>query len=152
MKLLCGKENIYCSCIFFKNYMRLLFRSHLYFSILYFIVFIVDSYIKANLFYFRYLSKPSLIFLLLIFFLINQRKGHSNKISIIVIALLSFIIGDLLFIGMESKAMMVIGAIFLAVDKILYSIGFSNKKELNIFKLVPFLLFCLHVRFDDACL
>ncbi len=90
----------------------------------------------------RYISKASLIFLLVIFFLFNQSEEESNKKPIVILALLSFIVGDVFFIGADSSIMLVIGTVFFAIGKVLYAIRFSNKRDFNILKLIPFLLFC----------
>lgn len=100
---------------------------------------------KINLssFPYRYISKALLVFLLVIFFLFNQSEDESNKKPIVILALLSFIVGDVFFISADSSnIMLIIGAIFFAIGKILYAIRFSNKQDFNILKLIPFLLFC----------
>jgi uncharacterized membrane protein YhhN len=124
--------------------MTLLFKNLLYFSIVYFAVFIIDSYVKINIiaFPYRYISKALLIFLLVIFFLFNRSEEELNKKPIVTLALLSFMVGDVFFTGVDSNIVLIIGATFFAIGKVLYAIRFANKRDFNILKLIPFLLFC----------
>lgn len=91
---------------------------------------------------YRFISKTSLIFSLVLFFIVNEKKENLTKVSLVVLALLSFIIGDGFLINAQSSLMFIIGCVFFALGKILYAIRFSNKQDFNIFKLIPFLLFC----------
>ncbi|WP_452599894.1 lysoplasmalogenase family protein [Pontimicrobium sp. MEBiC01747] len=124
--------------------MSMLFKNFWCFSVLYIVLLIIDSYIKVNMeaFPYRYITKTLLIFSLIVFFIVNEKKEKLTKVSIVILALLSFTIGDVFLINSESSVMFVIGSVFFALGKILYAIRFSNKEDFNILKLIPFLLFC----------
>lgn len=126
--------------------MNLLFKNTLYFSIIYFSVFFLDTLIKINLeaFPYRYISKFLLIFLLLIFYVKNQKEENLKKTALVIVALICFIIGDAFLTASSNnlKLFFVIGVCFFGLAKVLYSLRFSNKQDFNTLKLLPFLLFC----------
>lgn len=107
-------------------------------------MFILDTYVKVELTPtpIRYITKSSLIGLLLFFYLHNEQEDEKKKMYLVVTAICCFIVGDFFMINGESKSFLVTGVFFFAIAKVLYSIRFLNKKDFNILKLIPFLLFC----------
>ncbi|WP_299887584.1 lysoplasmalogenase [uncultured Lacinutrix sp.] len=124
--------------------MNSLFKNLLYFTLLYFAIFVLDTVVKVNLTptRLRYITKSSLIVLLLIFYVVNQNEESRTKVYLVVTAICCFIIGDFFIINGENKTLLTTGVIFFAIAKILYSVRFSNNNDFNILKLIPFLLFC----------
>lgn len=125
--------------------MKPLFNNTLYFSALYALLFIIDSFVKvvfpASVF--RYVTKATLIIALLYYFLLNNKENNESNVKLIVFAICGFLIGDaLITASVNSRHFLVLGVIFFGIGKILYSIRFSNTKDFNILKLMPFLLFC----------
>lgn len=108
-------------------------------------IFLLDTFVKVTspLIIFRYITKAALIGMLLFHFLIKNNNINKKDILVTIYAICSFIIGDAFIIaGNTSRSFLIIGVVFFAIGKILYSIRFSNKKDFNILKLIPFLLFC----------
>lgn len=120
-----------------------LFKNVAYFSILYFIAFLIDAYVKVNIvaFPYRYITKTFLISILLLFYTINNKEEDKSESRLIVIALLCFIIGDLFLIGGDTKIRFGLGVLFFTIAKVLYVIRFSNKQDFEVLKLWPFLVF-----------
>ncbi len=123
--------------------MKKIFKNITYFTLLYCVLFIVDTVIKINLdsFPYRYFSKTALLLSLVGFYIFNQREDHKNKHILMCMALLCFILGDILFIEFSVKWRFALGVALFAIGKIIYAIRFSNKKEFEIAKLIPFLIF-----------
>ncbi|WP_452223388.1 lysoplasmalogenase family protein [Lacinutrix chionoecetis] len=124
--------------------MRLLFKNTLLFSFVFFLIFILDIFIKV--FYtptsFRYLTKLSLVLLLLIYYLTNQEEKSNIRKLQVILALTCFIIGDFFLIGGDVTSQLVAGGVFFCIAKVCYALRFSNKKDFEIRELIPFLLFC----------
>jgi len=109
------------------------------------ITLIVDGYIKVfyPLSIYRYFSKSLLLIVLLYYFILNNKASSKKNNKLIIYALIAFLIGDaLITAGNYSRLYLIYGVVCFAIGKIFYGIRFSNKKDFNILKLVPFLLFC----------
>jgi len=121
-----------------------LFKNTTYFTILYFTIFLIDTIVKVNLepFPLRYITKGCLVVTLILYFFFNEKEVSVKNRNLIFGALICFIIGDLFIIASANKLFLVFGVVLFAAAKVLYGIRFSNKKDFNIFKLIPFLLFC----------
>lgn len=122
-----------------------IFKSTFYFTCLYVFIFLIDAYIKVvyPLSVFRYLTKAALIGTLLYYFLVNNNESSTKNKNLITYALFSFMLGDALITASSlSWYYLIVGVVFFGIAKVLYSIRFSNKKDFNILKLIPFLLFC----------
>ena len=79
--------------------MKIVFTNKIYFSILFFIFLSLDIYVKLNLeaVSYRLITKPLIVLSLLYFFIVNNSKIQENW-HYIIVALLSFLIGDILLI------------------------------------------------------
>jgi len=125
--------------------MKPIFQNTLYFSILYVLIFMLDAFVKViyPLSVFRYFTKTLLIIVLLYYFVINNNETSKNNIRLFIFAIISFIIGDILIVaGNINQMYLILGVVFFAIGKTFYSIRFSNRKDFDIIKLLPFLLFC----------
>jgi len=123
--------------------MTRLFKNLAYFSVLYFLAFVVDTYVKVHVvpFPYRYISKTFLILILLIFYILNDKEEDRHKHLVVVFSLLFFIAGDIFLIGGITKLRFGIGVLMFAIAKVFYAIRFSNKQDFEVVKLWPFLLF-----------
>ena len=125
--------------------MGFIFKNTLRFSILYLLLYVLDSFFKNNeaLYSYRYYTNIALSSALLIFYLFKTKQKNISKKRLIIYALSLFIIGDVFFItGNSGKMTHFVFAAFLFIGaKICYSIRFLNSKDFKISKLVPFLLF-----------
>lgn len=131
--------------------MKLIFNNTYYFTYLYIAIFLIDSFVKvvypSSLF--RYLTKALLIIVLLYYFILNKPKSNSRNNKLMIYAIYGFLVGDAFITASRiSSYFLAPGVVCFAFSKILYSIRFSNKKDFNIIKLLPFLLFC----FSYMCL
>ncbi|WGD34967.1 lysoplasmalogenase [Olleya sp. YS] len=126
--------------------MKILFKKTFYFSVLYFLLYLIDSYFKNNehLITYRYISKTLLSISLLVFYVINTNQNHNLKKQLVIGALCCFIVGDIFFITGNSGNSLhfVIAALLFIIAKVCYSIRFLNNEDFDISKLAPFLLFC----------
>ena len=126
--------------------MKFIFKSTLKFSVLYLLLYLLDSFFKntEGLVMYRYLSKTLLSLSLLLFYIINTKQKDQSKKKLIVIALTCFLIGDIFFIsgnGGNAINVLIATALFI-LAKVCYSIRFFNNRDFKISKLIPFLLFC----------
>ncbi|WP_272022663.1 lysoplasmalogenase family protein [Olleya namhaensis] len=126
--------------------MKFIFKSTLKFSVLYLLLYLLDSFFKnsEDLVMYRYLSKTLLSFSLLFFYLINTNQSDARKKNLIIISLACFLAGDVFFIAGNSGNTyhFLIAAALFIIAKVCYSVRFFNNKDFKISKLVPFLLFC----------
>jgi len=126
--------------------MKLIFKNISKFSLLYLVLYLVDSFLKNNqeLSSYRYISKTLLSFSLLIFYLLNNTQEDSGKKKLIITALCCFAVGDLFFIAGNRGNMIhfLVAAFLFIIAKVCYSVRFFNNKDFKITKLIPFLLFC----------
>ena len=124
--------------------MKLIFKDVKLFTLLYFLVFIIDTFIKNSQFRFpfRYISKTFLILILLLFYIVNQKEKSVFNYRLVLLALFSFIIGDLVLVGENTTKSFAIGGVFFGIAKAFYIVRFRNKKDFYIKNLLPFLLFC----------
>ena len=122
--------------------MKVLFTNKLYFFILFFSILILDIFVKLNFesIPYRLISKPLVILSLFSFFLINNKT--ELKKDYIIIALLSFFIGDFFLIFDYINTLYITGIIFFIVGKLCYAKRFSNQQDFKIIRLLPFLIMC----------
>ncbi|WP_397363133.1 lysoplasmalogenase family protein [Olleya sp. R77988] len=126
--------------------MKIIFKNTLVFSIVYILLYLLDSFFKNSetLFSCRYISKTLLSLSLLAYYLINTKQKDKHKKRLVVVALCCFILGDVFFItGNNGNVLHFIFAssLFIAA-KVCYSLRFLNNEDFKITKLIPFLLFC----------
>lgn len=96
----------------YKTIVRAVFNSKLYFSIVFFTVLFLDIFVKLNFdaVPYRLITKPLVILSLLCFFLINNKTELKKRF--VIIALISFLIGDLLLIFNSVTAFYLCGIAF----------------------------------------
>ncbi len=115
-----------------------------YFSILYFTLLSID--IGLRLAYgetvLRYISKPMFLLSLMVFYVINNKCTSKRSFLYMIIALICFLIGDLLLVTLGSTLLFVMGMFFFIVGKIFYAIRFSNQRDFKLGRLLPFLSIC----------
>ncbi|WP_299252615.1 lysoplasmalogenase family protein [uncultured Lacinutrix sp.] len=123
--------------------MKIVFTNKIYFSILFFIFLSLDIYVKLNLeaVPYRLITKPLIVLSLLYFFIVNNSKTQ-EKWHYIIVALLSFLIGDILLIFYKIIPIYILGLILLMIGKLCYAKCFSNERDFNVFKLLPFFILC----------
>ena len=114
--------------------MKLIFKDVKLFTLLYFLVFIIDTFIKNSQFRFpfRYISKTLLILILLLFYIVNQKEKSVFNYRLVILALFSFIIGDLVLVGENTTKSFAIGGVFFGIAKAFYIVRFRNKKDFYI--------------------
>ena len=126
--------------------MKFIFKNTFRFSVLYIVLYLLDTFFKNNdtLYGFRYISKIILSLSLLLFYFFNTNQKDTNKKKLVITALSFFIIGDFFFISGNYGNMFhfVIASFLFVSAKICYSIRFLNNEDFNINKLIPFLFFC----------
>jgi len=124
--------------------MKSFFTNSLYFSVVFFILLGIDIVVKltANDFPYRYISKSLLISSLIIYFMYNSSTSSRKNFNYMLIALCSFLVGDIVLINTFSGLMYIIGMIFFVIGKLFYAIRFSNTRDFKISRLLPFLFLC----------
>jgi uncharacterized membrane protein YhhN len=115
-------------------------KSEIKFSILYFIVLVIDIYVKLNLqsLPYRYISKPLVILLLFLFYYFNTLEKIKNKKAWVVLGLFCFLLGDLLIINHTNLIFLSVSLLFFALAKIFLSLRFSHKLDFDVIGLIPF--------------
>jgi len=123
--------------------MLLIFKNKTYFTFLFSLILMLDIYVKSNLeaVPYRLFSKPLVMLSLIFFYLINNNEGSKKKFKFMLTALIAFLIGDL-FLIFENTYLYISGLLFFIIAKLNYVARFSNQRDFNLVKLVPFLIAC----------
>jgi len=121
-----------------------LFKNKTYFFVLFTVILLLDIIVKICLenFPYRYISKPLVLLLLITFYLINNKGPRKNKFLYVLLGLIVFLIGDIFVINHTNKVFFICSMLLFSLGKLLYCLNFSNVKEFNLSRLIPFLLFC----------
>ncbi|MFC7443821.1 lysoplasmalogenase [Mesoflavibacter profundi] len=121
-----------------------IFKNFKYFTLLYLFVLVIDTFVKNSDYKYslRYITKPLLVVLLIVFFLINNKEKYKSGFCLVLGAYILFFLGDILLIGNDTKLKFAIGGTFFGIAKVLLSIRFTNTQDFEIKKLLPFLAFC----------
>lgn len=122
--------------------MMSLFKNTYLFAITFFVTLFIDILIKVNLgySYHRYISKSVLIILLLVYYLINQKEVNNRKKVYMLLAFFSFLAGDILMLLYTDQLLYMVGISCFILGKMFYAFRFSNKKDFDFFKLLPFVI------------
>lgn len=91
------------------------------------------------MFPYRYISKPLVMLLLLVFFCYNT-GFDIKKYKYIVSGMLCFLLGDIFLIDHLNTTFLLIGLFLFVVGKIFYSINFSPSTCIDTSRLIPFSL------------
>ncbi|OIQ22921.1 lysoplasmalogenase [Lacinutrix sp. MedPE-SW] len=127
-----------------KNFALKIFKNKVYFTILFLTILFIDIFIKTNVedLSYRYFSKSLVIISLFLFYCINKFGSlNAFKFNTIVISLVFFLIGDLLIINHLNPVFFTSAMILFVIGKIMYCINFSNNRDFNLTRLLPFCLF-----------
>lgn len=124
--------------------MPILFKNIYIFSVLFFTLLVIDIYIKLNFesFPLRYISKSLLMILIIAFYIINNQESSKMKFRFMLSALAFFFIGDIFMILYESQLIYIIGIFCFILGKTFYVFRFSNQRDFNLLRLLPFLVMC----------
>ena len=124
--------------------MNTIFKNVKVFSIVFFIALITDIYVKVNIdiFSVRFISKSLIVLLVLAFYIFNNRERSKLNFRFMIAALSFFLIGDILLILYETTMIYILGIFCFILGKAFYVFRFSNQRDFNIFRLLPFLLLC----------
>lgn len=120
------------------------------FVFIYFSVLICDLIISsAELQFFRFFSKPSILVALIVFFLSNKKKVRNGMFKLTILALLFSLLGDILLLFTEVSSLFFIGGLtsFLLAH-VMYILVFSKdiylqRKKAIRFALITFVYGCL---------
>jgi len=121
-----------------------LFKNVKLFSCIYFVLLIADICIK-NFFTsipLRLVTKLSLIILLIVFYVINNRERSKKRVRFMLLALSCFFIGDFFMTLYEIQVFYLIGIVCFIIGKLFYAYRFSNQREFDLITLFPFLAIC----------
>lgn len=125
--------------------MNVIFKDLKTFSILFFVVLIIDIIVKELLpsIPYRYISKPLIILLLFCYYWYNSSGLNKNARLLAFVALGSFLIGDIFLIkGATDSIYLATGISFFVLGKAFYCFRFSHSNDFDIARLIPFFIFC----------
>lgn len=126
--------------------MSALFLNKKLFSILFLALLGIDLCVKlwADPFPWRYLTKPLLVISLIIFYVKNSNEFSKRNFSAVLVALLCFLMGDILLISHEIELLLILGILIFSIGKLLYVYRLSHQEDFKLVTIVPFLLisFC----------
>ena len=124
--------------------MSVFFKNLYVFSTLFFIALFVDIGVKlyAQTIPYRFISKSLIVIFLLVYYLLNNREILKRKFRFMIIALLFFLIGDMLLILFEIQLVYIAGICCFIFGKAFYVFRFSNQRDFKLMRLLPFLILC----------
>ena len=122
--------------------MKSIFTRIPYFTFLFLVILLTDVSVKLMFpsFPYRYVSKPMIMLLLLVFYIYNHTETGTKKYKYVIIAICSFLIGDILLITHSNMYLFIGGMVLFMIGKIFYSLKFSHTTDFNLLRLIPFLL------------
>lgn len=122
----------------------LLFKNRYFFTFLFLCVLLIDIVTKLYLppFPYRVVSKPLVVLLLLVYFIVNAKRIPVVKYKVMIVALIMFALGDLFLIYTNYTFSFIIGMLFFVAGKIMYCIRFSTNKDFSINRIIPFFIGC----------
>lgn len=102
----------------------------------------IDLVVKLNFppIPYRLLSKPWILLLLIGYFYYHNTSRFNKKQALMLIALVSFFIGDILIINHENIVFIGLGLFFFSIGKIFFCLKFSHKHDFKVSRLIPFTL------------
>ncbi len=121
------------------------FRDVKTFSILYFTLLIIHILLKLtdiDMFITSIISKPWFLISLILFFYINSEDKKSKPFKLMLFGLIAYWLGDISLIFLKNILFFNLGIFFFIIGKLLYCIRFSNKREFNIVKIIPYIILC----------
>lgn len=121
--------------------MTFIFNSLSRFSILYFSVLMLDilCLIVSDFAPVRFITKPLLIVLLIIFYLQQNKDLTVQKSWLMTIALSCFLIANTLTL-FRFKTMFVLASVFFILAKAFYAFRFANNRDFNLLASLPFIV------------
>lgn len=119
-------------------------KNTFYFTILFFSILTIDIVVKLNFeaFPYRFVSKALVMSSLIVFYLINQNEPIKKRFQFMSLALSCFLLGDFFLILYENTTLYIIGMLCFILGKLFYVFRFSNQKDFNMIRLIPFLALC----------
>ena len=121
--------------------MQGLFNNILGFSIGYFAVMALDMFFMfvEPFEYLRFLTKPALIFLLIIYYASNDQESISKDFVFTVVALSFFLLANLATLFHTEPLLLIAASVFFILGKVFYIFRFSNSMDFDILNFFPFL-------------
>ena len=110
------------------------------FTLLFFGVLMLDILVKLScpIFPYRYISKPPILILLILFYYLNQSEQKGNNFNWVMIGLLCFLITDVFLINHENIIALGVSLFLVSVAKLLLCFRFSHKFDFKVRRLIPF--------------
>lgn len=120
------------------------FKNISLFTVTFFVALFIDILVKVNFGYCtcRLVSKSLIVILLLTFYLVNKKELSRKKRIFMVTALLFFLAGDILLIFYEVEKLYMLGMSCFILGKVFYIFRFSNRRDFDLLRLLPFLILC----------
>jgi len=124
--------------------MLTIFKNKAYFTVLFTFILACDIYVKSNLIAipYRFFTKPFVMLSIIIFYVINNNETSKKKYRFMLVALIAFFLGDFLLIFFDNTCLYIWGLLLFIIGKLNYVARFSNQRDFNLIKLVPFLIAC----------
>lgn len=110
------------------------------FTLLFFGMLTIDILVKlyCPAFPYRYISKPPLLLLLFLYYYINNQENNNKKNLWINLALLAFLVGDILIINHNNMMLLESSLICFSCAKVFLGLRFSHKSDFEISRLLPY--------------
>lgn len=110
------------------------------FTLLFFSALILDILVKltCSIVPWRYISKPLILILLILFYYLKQPKEKQNGFKWAMGGLIVFFIADLVLINVESMISLAVALLLVSIGKLFLCFRFSHKFDFKVRRLVPF--------------
>lgn len=112
------------------------------FSVVYFLVLLLDIFLKNNpeFFYVRMFTKALLLVLLIIFFYLNLNGQLRFRDKLFMSGLVVFMLGDFFLILYKNQFFYMLGMFLFIAGKLIYTARFSNQNDFSTRRLIPFFI------------
>ncbi|WP_298534756.1 lysoplasmalogenase family protein [uncultured Algibacter sp.] len=110
------------------------------FTILFFSLLIADILVKlcCPVFPYRYISKPPILILLILFYYLNQSETGKNGFKWTMIGLSFFLTADVVLINLECKISLGIALFLVSLAKLFFCFRLSHRFDFKVRRLIPF--------------
>lgn len=92
-----------------------------------------------NFEFLRFITKPAIILLLILYYASNDRESISKDFVFTVVALSFFLLANVATLLYKESLLLIAASVFFILGKVFYIFRFSNSRDFDIIKFLPFL-------------
>src|SRR5690606_12816077 len=114
-----------------KRMIKSIFINKITFTIIFFIILLIDVYVKmdASHLNYRFLSKPLVLLSLITFYFINIKNENKKIERNVLWALFFFLLGDIMILNYLNTYFLLLSMLFFTIGKVFFCLKFKNSED-----------------------